>query len=313
MLYYIYGDNTRFIKYEKLIKKLKKENHTDEIISFPGTIEDINEFLNKLNSNSLFDNHKIFVIKKFEDIDYKKVYSYLKSYNLNNLLDNKSLIIMQEIDNKKTKDKEFANKMIKLDGNNIEASNYISEMVKYIEKKININSNDAKKLATLYENDFFRLKNEIDKLELIYEDEEINFDKIKYHLLVEEDDNYFEKIDNILNGNTNDVNEDNFLAIINALNKDLMNIYLIHIFDILGNYNTFMSKYDENLKTIFSNAHPYVIYKKIEYKNLFNKKQIIELLDKLNDIEVKFKTGIYDKNISVTLIKNLFNKEEVAI
>lgn len=306
MIYLLYGDNIRLIKLEKLIYDIKeKYDITTNSIYFPETIEEISTFISEMKINDLFSNKKIYVIKNFESLDAKnkkQILEFVSKENINEILGENTLIISTTKD---TKDKNILS-LINL---NIEKKEYKSskkDLVKYIQDKINISNEDAMKLLEVFNDDMHRMKNEVDKLSLMFDNENVSYNELKKHIYYDYENDHFSLIENILKGNLENLEKENIMMLISVINKEILQLYYLNLFYFQGDYEEFKKFYTEEMKQIFNNSHPYPIFKKLELLKKFPKSRCIEILDKMHKLEYGIKNGIYDKDIQLTMFISSF-------
>lgn len=295
MIYIVSGDISRYIVLDDVINKIKKENNVNEIKKI--TNENIDDFFNSFSQNSLFSLFEVYLINNFENLDAKKqVIKFLEKTPY----ENKALIIC--VNEKET----LIKNILKLKPENIETKINDKIKIDYISKYLNMNDKDKILLFDHFEDNYLLLKNEVEKLNLIFENELITYNDSKKYLFIDPETKYFDITKNIFNKNFDDINEDNFLMIIAMLNKDLINMYMLYKLKLGNSYKEFQNNYTDEIKEIFSNAHPYAIFSKNEFLKKYDSKRIKEIIKKLHNIEVGFKSGIYDKQIVPSLIKSAF-------
>lgn len=305
MIYLLYGDNSKILYYDNLLNSIKEKNENYSLRYLTEDVE-INDFLNDILSTNLFGNHQIFVINHFENFKNKnKIIDFLKNINIENVTENKSLIILCDILSN-DKNSNIIKEILNIKNINHHEFNDVTNSIKnLIKEKLNIDKISINKLCDIFNNDVYRAKNELEKLSLIFEDNKITFDDVFPFIYIDENSNNFEIVNNILNKNFKEMDVLEPLTIINILYNEILTIYYLHLFNFKGSYNDFNKFYTDDIKIIFNNQHPYTIYKKLEFIKVYNRIKCETILYKLFELEKGIKSGVYDINISNTLLKEI--------
>ena len=303
MIYIITGQEQCFI--EDKINEILKENKDSEIIRFDGSDRgfNIDMMLDSCLSNSLFNtknvilvNQPFFLIKKIDDNQYNKLEQYI-----NNPIYETDLILYTYLDNFNNRLKTYKlftkNAQIinydYLDKYNF--SNYVKQRIneenlKMNNEAISLLSNICKRSATL-------LKQNIELLKL-YPD---NIDtKVINNLCSISDNNDTFELINALTGK--DISE--AITLQRQLLKDNENIFgliallsnqLRYLYHVAYLYNSGKSKSQIIEETSSKEFRVTMALKTLENLNM---QQIIELLSKLSELDIKCKSDSSLSDIS---------------
>ncbi|WP_064616729.1 DNA polymerase III subunit delta [Streptobacillus moniliformis] len=279
MNYFISGKSARKIYIDNILNNSDKNKmYFDE--------NTVSEFLSELNAGSLFSEPTILILKNANKV--KDINNVIKNVNLNTFND-KDVIIDYEANKENKEIKELLN--------NFEVHEILDDrenknvLIKYIQERLKCNSKDSNNILEIIGQDFYSLKNEIDKICSYLNGEEFSFDNIKPILSKNTNFFIFNLTEDILNKKMIEFPIKENMALLSSLSNDFEIMYKLHILDIKNiNYNNFKSQY-ENHK-FFKNLNPYYVFKKIQFLKNFSKDRTKELISLSFETDLKIKTGL---------------------
>lgn len=240
MTYLLIGENFK----EEINKIIEKHNiNKESITNYDLEIESFNNVLIDINTISLFESKKCIICKNSNNIDdLDKLKDYLK-HETSNIL----ILTMKAINDNKKLYNLIDNK---IDLTKIDIESYIkNELKDYKITPLNI-----RLIITNCNNNFNRIKNELDKLKMYkFNEKEITSDDINLLIKKNLDNNIFDLIDNINKGNK----------------KKSYEIY-----------NELIKNNEAPIKILITLANNYrLMYQVKELMNNKNDKEIMEMLD----------------------------------
>lgn len=331
MVYLLYGDSAPLqIKYEELINKIKGEFPGIKEQIFDASLNEITNFFDAVASNSMFSPHELVVLKRAED--YKNLVEVAKSLKLYNLSQKDVIIVYEEFLNDYGKPtNEIGKKILNAFEDIAEIICYRKENERnmttlYIQENLNVSPSEAQDLMDLVGDDFFKIKNEIAKIQNFLDGERYSLAKVKPILSLNQESNLKKLIEVFLisQESTNLIEyirqEKIYPLFIYSISEELMLfqklLYLLRDgkFDKRTSYNNFKDRVYEDIKQYFANdrgyMHPYVIFLKIKNVQNFDLSLVNEKLEDILNIEYQVKSGNIDVEIEIeTFILNFFNKK----
>lgn len=179
MIYFLYGDTPLPIKYEELLKEIKGKNPEAEVKYFDGIQKEEESFFEAVSTNSMFSPLEILVYKRLEKLNLKKFFDRLSNFNLSQ----KIVVLLYEeflneydketnpIDKKDMKKIEEMGKVIAA-----KKKNEKKAMIFYTSRELEIDERKAEKICEMVGDDFFKLKQEIEKIKNYMGDEEFSLE-----------------------------------------------------------------------------------------------------------------------------------------
>ena len=329
MLYLIYGDTTPLqIKYEELLLELKGNHPGIKEIIFDASLNEIPDFFNTVSTSSMFSPYQLIILKRAED--YKNLSELAKSLEMYNLAQKDIIILYEEFLNDFGKRTNEISKKILTSFEKIgeiicfRKENEKKAGIFYLQKNLNISQNEAEILLDLIGDDYFKLKNETDKIKNFLDGNVFNIDKILPILSISKEANLKKLTESFILTQQNKEllnflkEENNYSSFLYIITDELL-IYLKLIIlinsDILDrnvSYNKFKDHIFETIKKYFisdrSNIHPYYLFLKLKNVNLFTEDFLKKQLNKLLVLEYKVKSGELDLNIEIeTFILSFFS------
>ena len=327
MIYFIGGKKQREFKYFEILEKIRKENVGISESFFDVDLKENEQFLEKININSIFLSQELVVLKRAEKL--KNIEEILK-YIANLEIVNKEIIIDYDKEDgkfgaklKKLLDELEKNRKMKVFLFQKETE---EEIRAYIVNELGINGRDLALLLEMIGNNPFKVRNEVEKIKVFLNGEKFDIEKIKNVVSVEKEYQIYEMTRNILLNNPADVmryleQKKEYMGILYSLYSELETMYKISSLKKRGrkfskNYNTFKMEFEEIKEVFKSNnriPNSYVIFKKLEleqnYTNLNLKKLVFRCWEIERDIKmgkIEMETGV---NMLIMEICSLFRKK----
>lgn len=327
MIYFIGGKKQREFKYFEILEKIRKENVGISESFFDVDLKENEQFLEKININSIFLSQELVVLKRAEKL--KNIEEILK-YIANLEIVNKEIIIDYDKEDgkfgaklKKLLDELEKNRKMKVFLFQKETE---EEIRAYIVNELGINGRDLALLLEMTGNNPFKVRNEVEKIKVFLNGEKFDIEKIKNVVSVEKEYRIYEMTRNILLNNPADVmryleQKKEYMGILYSLYSELETMYKISSLKKRGrkfsrNYNAFKMEFEEIKEVFKSNnriPNSYVIFKKLEleqnYTNLNLKKLVFRCWEIERDIKVgkiEIETGV---NVLIMEICSLFRKK----
>ena len=327
MIYFIGGKKQREFKYFEILEKIRKENVGISESFFDVDLKENEQFLEKININSIFLSQELVVLKRAEKL--KNIEEILK-YIANLEIVNKEIIIDYDKEDgkfgaklKKLLDELEKNRKMKVFLFQKETE---EEIRAYVVNELGINGRDLALLLEMIGNNPFKVRNEVEKIKVFLNGEKFDIEKIKNVVSVEKEYRIYEMTRNILLNKPANVmgyleQKKEYMGILYSLYSELETMYKISSLKKRGrkfskNYNTFKMEFEEIKEVFKSNnriPNSYVIFKKLEleqnYTNLNLKKLVFRCWEIERDIKVgkiEIETGV---NVLIMEICSLFRKK----
>ena len=327
MIYFIGGKKQREFKYFEILEKKRKENVGISESFFDVDLKENEQFLEKININSIFSSRELVVLKRAEKL--KNIEEILK-YIANLEIVNKEIIIDYDKEDgkfgaklKKLLDELEKNRKMKVFLFQKETE---EEIRAYIVNELGINGRDLALLLEMIGNNPFKVRNEVEKIKIFLNGEKFDIKKIKNVVSVEKEYRIYEMTRNILLNKPAEVmryleQKKEYMGILYSLYSELETMYKISSLKKRGrkfsrNYNAFKMEFEEIKEVFKSNnriPNSYVIFKKLEieqnYTNLNLKKLVFRCWEIERDIKmgkIEMETGV---NMLIMEICSLFRKK----
>jgi len=327
MIYFIGGKKQREFKYFEILEKIRKENVGISESFFDVDLKENEQFLEKININSIFLSQELVVLKRAEKL--KNIEEILK-YIANLEIVNKEIIIDYDKEDgkfgaklKKLLDELEKNRKMKVFLFQKETE---EEIRAYIVNELGINGRDLALLLEMIGNNPFKVRNEVEKIKIFLNGEKFDIKKIKNVVSVEKEYRIYEMTRNILLNKPADVmryleQKKEYMGILYSLYSELETMYKISSLKKRGrkfskNYNTFKMEFEE-IKEIFKSnnriPNSYVIFKKLELEQNYTNLNLKKLVFRCWEIEREIKTGKIEMETGVEIlimeICSLFRKK----
>ena len=327
MIYFIGGKKQREFKYFEILEKIRKENVGISESFFDVDLKENEQFLEKININSIFSSQELVVLKRAEKL--KNIEEILK-YIANLEIVNKEIIIDYDKEDgkfgaklKKLLDELEKNRKMKVFLFQKETE---EEIRAYIVNELGINGRDLALLLEMIGNNPFKVRNEVEKIKVFLNGEKFDIEKIKNVVSVEKEYQIYEMTRNILLNNPADVmryleQKKEYMGILYSLYSELETMYKISSLKKHGrkfnrNYNAFKMEFEEIKEVFKSNnriPNSYVIFKKLELEQNYTNLNLKKLVFRCWEIEREIKTGKIEMetgvNVLIMEICSLFRKK----
>lgn len=320
MIYFLHGDTAPLqIKYEEIIDKIKSNNPSIPEKIFDASLDEVTLFFDSISTNSIFSPKELIILKRAED--FKNLDGIAKSLKMYNLAQKEIVIVYEEFLNdygkiknpipKKTLDsfQEIAEIIC------FRKENEKKAIIFYIQHELNISEYEAEKFVELVGDDFFKVKNEIEKVKSFLDGDSFNLEKVKPLLSINEEYNLKNLIENFLISK-------NVKDLLHFVSKEKLHNNFIYgiaeelIFylklsslaqDNILNKNTSYKKFNEgifeNIKMFFLTdrgyPHPYTLFLKLKNIDIFDEFFLRKKLKELTYLEYSIKSGNLDVEIGV--------------
>lgn len=320
MIYFLHGDTAPLqIKYGEIIDKIKSNNPSIPEKIFDASLDEVTLFFDSISTNSIFSPKELIILKRAED--FKNLDGIAKSLKMYNLAQKEIVIVYEEFLNdygkiknpipKKTLDsfQEIAEIIC------FRKENEKKAIIFYIQHELNISEYEAEKFVELVGDDFFKVKNEVEKVKSFLDGDSFNLEKVKPLLSVNEEYNLKNLIENFLiSKNTKDLLH--FVSKEKLHNNFIYGIAEELIFylklsslaqDNILNKNISYKKFNEgifeNIKMFFLTdrgyPHPYTLFLKLKNIDIFDEFFLRKKLKELTYLEYSIKSGNLDVEIGV--------------
>ena len=327
MIYFIGGKKQREFKYFEILEKIRKENVGISESFFDVDLKENEQFLEKININSIFSSQELVVLKRAEKL--KNIEEILK-YIANLEIVNKEIVIDYDKEDgkfgaklKKLLDELEKNRKMKVFLFQKETE---EEIRAYIVNELGINGRDLALLLEMIGNNPFKVRNEVEKIKVFLNGEKFDIEKIKNVVSVEKEYRIYEMTRNILLNNPADVmryleQKKEYMGILYSLYSELETMYKISSLKKRGrkfsrNYNAFKMEFEEIKEVFKSNnriPNSYVIFKKLELEQNYTNLNLKKLVFRCWEIEREIKTGKIEMETGVEIlimeICSLFRKK----
>lgn len=332
MFYFIYGDKPLLLKYEEVIKEIKKNNENIPMKVYDASQGEEENFLEGISTNSIFSPKELLVLKRSEKI--KKLDKFFEIVEKYDHSQKEVVVLYEEFLNDYGKATNEINKKVlsvteKL-GKNISARKKDEKrsLQFYIEKELKISEYESEKLIDILGDDFFKVKNEIEKIKNFIGGEKFDLEKVTPILSVSKEYNLKKIIEDFME-NFEIFNLIEFLKI----NKEYMFvIYLLSeelnlalklvslkkmgLISVNQSYNAFKSNSYDEIKKYFKTTRGYTkeypIFLKLKYADKFSEKFLLSKIDEILKLEYSIKNGKISEELGVEkyLIKFIEDKKK---
>ncbi len=308
MNYLIIGDSTTELVYSDLLSKLTGKIPNILQKTFDAGLKEEELFFQSISINSMFGGKELLILKRAEKID--KIWNFFKAMNNFNILNKDIIIIYNSSLNEFGKEvKPFPKKARKeVEGNFklMEVSDKDGNTtINYIMNTLNVDKSTAVKFKDMVGGDLSTLRQEMQKVNTFLGGDTFTFEKVVNILTVSKEYNTFDMVKEVLQGNKENTlhhlkKSKEHIFFLNILMGELLNLLKLRVLFEEGsikstrNYNSFKVAFENN-KNLFKNkrgfSHPYVIFLKLPLIERFDSGVLQKYLNKVLDIEAKFKSG----------------------
>lgn len=330
MIYFLHGDTAPLqIKYEEILNKIKNENPNIPEKIFDASLNEIDSFFDSASTNSIFSPKELLILKRAET--FKNLDAIAKSLKLYNLAQKEIVIVYEETLN------DYGKILNKIPNGTLKNFQEIAEIICYrkenemkstiffIQQELQISEHEAEQLIELIGNDYFKIKNEVEKIKNFLNGEAFSLDKIKSIITISKEFIFKDLIDKFLT--TKEYKE-----LLYYLQKEKLSLYFIKVIfgelttylNLLSRvnsglldkncyYNNFKDKIYPNIQNSFKTEvgipHSYSIFLKLKYLDNFTEDFLIKKLNELTYLDYEAKSGQIDLDMGTELfILNFFKK-----
>ncbi len=337
MFYFCYGTSPFLeLENERIIKEISEKYSGLSPKFFDCSLKEEEEFFTSLQTNSIFSPIEFLVLKRAEILKssgINKIVKSIKEYDLSQ----KVILISYNLPtlyDKPVAEYELTSAVIKtiegiatfIDCTSVKEKNKVYD---YIKEKLKIADKDCKQLADSLGNDYYIIKNEVDKIAIFLDGDIYSFEKIKNLISIDKEYNLKDLIEQFFKTrNAHEIleylnkNKDSYMGLIYILIDEL--ITFLKLSSLLKdgrvtknmNYNVFKEVYD-SFSTLFIGKnfkiqHPYVIFLKLNAFNIENENFYITRLNGLLELEYKMKSGEGDIELEMPLyLMSFFNNDNL--
>lgn len=320
MIYFLHGDTAPLqIKYGEIIDKIKSNNPSIPEKIFDASLDEVTLFFDSISTNSIFSPKELIILKRAED--FKNLDGIAKSLKMYNLAQKEIVIVYEEFLNDYGKIKNPIPKKALDSFQEIaeiicfRKENEKKAIIFYIQHELSISEYEAEKFVELVGDDFFKVKNEVEKVKSFLDGDSFNLEKVKPLLSINEEYNLKNLIENFLiSKNTKDLLH--FVSKEKLHNNFIYGIAEELIFylklsslaqDNILNKNISYKKFNEgifeNIKMFFLTdrgyPHPYTLFLKLKNIDIFDEFFLRKKLKELTYLEYSIKSGNLDVEIGV--------------
>ena len=263
MIYFIHGDIPLQLKFDEILKNIKKENPGIPEKYYDMSQDETDEIFQTLSTNSMFIPKSLIVITRLEESKkFKEFVKSLKEFNLSQ----KIIIMLYE-----EKLDDYGRLTNEINKTNMK---YISNVAKiitarqkderktlqfFIENELSCTEYDAKKIIEMVGEDVFKIKNELQKIKNFLNGESFNLEKIKPILSISKEYNIFALIEDFLL-------HENTKTLINFLKKE--KLYLLFTRVLADELTTLYKLKDLQKRRIIDTSMSYSIFKERSYPKI---------------------------------------------
>jgi len=319
MFYFVYGDTPLPLKYEELMEKIKKSNPSIPMKVYDASQNEEDNFLESISINSMFAPKELVVLKRAEK--NKKLDQLLKIVGEYDLTKKEVVVVYEEELNDYGKAINEVGKKVLTNAEKLGKVIVARKALEkkgihfFIEKELEISEYEAEKLAEILGDDFFKVKNEVEKIKSFLDGKTFILQKILPILSVSDEYNLKKLVEDFMI-------EDNMEVLLDYLKKTkeyMLFLYLISeelslALKLVGlkksgdlresiSYNDFKGNTYEKLKKYFKNNRGYIreypIFLKLKYMSLFNEQFLLKKIEKLLKVEFLIKNGGIEENIGI--------------
>lgn len=319
MFYFIYGDTPLPLKYEELMEKIKKSNPNIPVKVYDVSQGEEESFLESISINSMFVPKELIVLKRAEK--NKKLDQLLKIVEEYDLTKKEVVVVYEEELNDYGKATNEVGKKVLTNAEKLGKVVVARKALEkkgidfFIEKELEISEYEAEKLSEILGDDFFRVKNEVEKIKNFLNGQTFILEKILPILSISDEYNLKKLVEDFMV-------EDNMEILLDYLKKSkeyMLFLYLISeeltfALKLVGlkksgelreniSYNDFKGNMYEKIKKYFKNSRGYMreypIFLKLKYMSLFNEQFLLKKIENSLKVEFLIKNGGIEENIGI--------------
>lgn len=332
MLYFVYGDGTPlYLKIDEMLQDIEKKNSGIQKKTFDFSIGEIENFIESVSQNSMFDPKERLLVKRFERLKYSDKERILKVLSSLNLATKEILISYEEeiddygrrpdeLGDEKKKKEKLLKGFEKIGVINCQRKeNQLKSSIFFASRELSIGEREAEKLVDIIGEDIFKLKTEIEKIknflgnrdyslvlvrDILSQSSEYKSKKI-LEIMIEKKElgkvlEYLEQ-------------EKEYFSILSGIFEEFLALYKIKLLEenreisFNMNYNDFKGEPYEKIKERFLNSFSgkpvsaYPIFLKFKFCKLYTTEELEKALKKIGKLEYDHKSGEIPIEISLPL------------
>ncbi|WP_047395060.1 hypothetical protein [Cetobacterium sp. ZOR0034] len=319
MFYFIYGDTPLPLKYEELVEKIKKSNPHIPIKIYDASQGEEEQFLESISINSMFVAKEMIVLKRADKS--KKLDNLLKIVGDYDLTKKEVIVVYEEELNDYGKAINEVGKRVLTNAEKLGQTIVARKALEkkgihfYIEKELQISEYESEKLAEVLGDDFFKVKNEVEKIKSFLNGKTFILEEILPILSVSDEYNLKKLVEDFMI-------TDNISILIEYLKKTkeyMLFLYLMTeelnlALKLVGlkksgelraniSYNEFKASSYEKIKKYFKTSRgmmrEYPIFLKLKYMSSFNEEFLLKSIENLLKVEHSVKSGGIEESIGI--------------
>lgn len=328
MLYFLYGDGAPLqIKFQEILKELKERNYGIEERYYDFSQSESEKFLEDVAQNSIFGDKELLMVKRFEALKHKD--KFIKALEAFNLGSKEIVIVYEEFFNEYGKREDEADATTQKSKKKLLESfeklgevhckrkeNERKSAIFYVTRNLNIDEREAEKLLEIIGEEFYKVKNEVEKIQNFLGTDEYSLERLKNILSRTEEFNLKTSIEEMLKrkeiGKVIETLEEEkqYYGFLSIIHEEILMLLKMKLLiesgrvDIRMNYNQFKDSYP-SFNKYFKNyrknqpLHPYQVFLKIEIAKNYEVDFLKKRLHEIPEIEYLGKSGEKPENISV--------------
>ena len=301
MIYILYGENE--LEINNYINNILKSENIENKVTYNYNESKIEDVIEEAGYFDLFGNKKLIELTECDfltsktTLENKTFDNYIKNPNENAIMIFK--VITDKLDERKKiyktlKEKSIIKEFKLPDEKNIE--NYIKTYFNTREYKID--SESIKEISIRLKNNTKVLNSELEKLEIYkYNDKNIVKEDVIKVITKYEENNIFKLVDAVIKKNKAQIFNLYKSLIENKEEPTIILVLLANQFRLMYQANVLaesgMNQYAIGTKL---KEHPYRVQLALENSRTIEKEELLNILYRLSDIDIKIKTGLIDKN-----------------
>ncbi|WP_047382431.1 hypothetical protein [Cetobacterium sp. ZWU0022] len=319
MFYFIYGDTPLPLKYEELVEKIKKSNPHIPIKIYDASQGEEEQFLESISINSMFVAKEMIVLKRADKS--KKLDNLLKIVGDYDLTKKEVIVVYEEELNDYGKAINEVGKRVLTNAEKLGQTIVARKALEkkgihfYIEKELQISEYESEKLAEVLGDDFFKVKNEVEKIKSFLNGKTFILEEILPILSVSDEYNLKKLVEDFMI-------TDNISILIEYLKKTkeyMLFLYLMTeelnlALKLVGlkksgelraniSYNEFKASSYEKIKKYFKTSRgmmrEYPVFLKLKYMSSFNEEFLLKSIENLLKVEHSVKNGGIEESIGI--------------
>ncbi|WP_294094406.1 hypothetical protein [uncultured Cetobacterium sp.] len=319
MFYFIYGDTPLPLKYEELVEKIKKSNPHIPTKTYDASQGEEEQFLESISINSMFVPKELIVLKRADKS--KKLDNLLKIVGDYDLSKKEVVVVYEEELNDYGKATNEVGKRVITNAEKLGQTIVARKALEkkgihfYIEKELQISEYESEKLAEVLGDDFFKVKNEVEKIKSFLNGKNFILEEVLPILSVSDEYNLKKLVEDFMI-------TDNIIILIEYLKKTkeyMLFLYLMTeelnlALKLVGlkksgelraniSYNEFKASNYEKIKKYFKTSRgmmrEYPIFLKLKYMSLFNEEFLLSSIENILKMEHSVKNGGIEESIGI--------------